>query len=477
MDGGVAGFAEVTEGAAEAALEAERAVIACVLCDVNGSECAYDRAAVTLRAESFGNRFAVSVWSAMAHVRERGYAPDSAMVAERLAELRESAAIKYLGEVAGIIIDPRGIDRYVEAVAKRAFLRVTMERVREAYEELKKPCDPVEAVNNARAVLKNIPADVDGARDDSALTGASEVIDDIIKASERGQHSGALYGVPSLDGYATRDGWEEGAIGGMYGGELHIIGGVPAAGKTALCIRAAINNARRWVTTAPGEKQRVALYFSLEMPRRNLLRRTASMELGIPSKKIKSGRLNQTEMNDLFAKANDYGTLPLYIIDTARTLEAIRARVLAESARREVGLVVVDYLQLVGMERVYRDDNRADADRVQGFKMLANDANAPVVAITAMTKAAQREAADGKVDQTAAKGSGAEYAADTTAFLIRTNPKDTRPEVEVVFAMTKCRDGEVMRPTLMFEKARGIFRSGSKNYDGPLPEDDGTDAL
>ncbi|MBZ4251948.1 DnaB-like helicase C-terminal domain-containing protein, partial [Streptococcus pneumoniae] len=81
-------------------------------------------------------------------------------------------------------------------------------------------------------------------------------------------------------------------------------------------------------------------------------------------------RLNQDEMNRLFAKANDYGTLPLYIIDTARTLEAIRARVLAESARREVGLVVVDYLQLVGMERTYRDDNRADADRVQGFKML-----------------------------------------------------------------------------------------------------------
>ncbi len=42
--------------------------------------------------------------------------------------------------------------------------------------------------------------------------------------------------------------------------------------------------------------------------------------------------------------------------------------------------------------------------------------------------------------------------------------------------MTKCRDGEVMRPTLMFEKARGVFRSGAKNYDGPLPEDDGTDA-
>lgn len=476
MDGGVSGFAEVTEGAAEAALEAERAVIACVLCDVNGSQCAYDRAAATLRAESFGNRFAVAVWSAMAHVRERGYVPDSALVAERLAELRESAAIKYLGEVAAIIVDPSNVDRYAEAVAKRAFLRATMERVREAYEELKKPCDPVEAVNNARSVLRTIPADVDGARDESAHTGALEVIDDIIKASERGLHSGALYGVPSLDGYATRDGWEEGAIGGMYGGELHIIGGVPAAGKTALCFNAAINNARRWRTDNYATAPRVALYFSLEMPRRNLLRRTAAMELGISSKKIKSGRLNEWEMKSVFAKANEYGELPLYVIDTARTLEAIRARVLAERARREVGLVVVDYLQLVGMEKTYRDDNRADADRVQGFKVLANDADAPVIAITAMTKAAQREAADGKVDQTAAKGSGAEYAADTTAFLIRTNPKDTRPEVEVVFAMTKCRDGEVMRPTLMFEKARGVFRSGAKNYDGPLPEDDGTDA-
>ena len=72
MDGGVTGFAEVTEGAAEVALEAERAVIACVLCDTNGGECAYDRAAVTLRAESFGNRFAVPARAAMAHVRESG---------------------------------------------------------------------------------------------------------------------------------------------------------------------------------------------------------------------------------------------------------------------------------------------------------------------------------------------------------------------------------------------------------------------
>jgi hypothetical protein len=92
MDGGVTGFAEVTEGAAEAALEAERAVIACVLCDVNGSECAYDRAAVTLRAESFGNRFAVTVIRSSARVACSGIASTDEMMSCRMSVAQAALA-------------------------------------------------------------------------------------------------------------------------------------------------------------------------------------------------------------------------------------------------------------------------------------------------------------------------------------------------------------------------------------------------
>lgn len=109
------------------------------------------------------------------------------------------------------------------------------------------------------------------------------------------------------------------------------------------------------------------------------------------------------------------------------------------------------------MGQRYDDGNRLDADRVQGFKTLVNEAGVPILAISAMTKDAQRGAAEGKVDSTGTKGAGAEYAADVIAFLVRANPEDTSQEPLVNFVCTKRRGGPTFQHQLTFDMRRGRF--------------------
>ena len=170
------------------------------------------------------------------------------------------------------------------------------------------------------------------------------------------------------------------------------------------------------VASSPGRR---ALYFTLEMPRKGLCRRLAAQRAGVSIQRIKRGILTADELNDLGTAAADLAELPIDFVEDCRSFEAIEARVMAERARGDIGLVVIDYLQLIDLSRATEDGARDDQRRVNGLKGLANAARVPIIAITSMTKTGQRAALDGKVDVTAGMGSGAEYAAALRAGALR----------------------------------------------------------
>lgn len=460
MDGGVTGLDEFSEATAadvsrDDTPSAERATIACVLCDPDGRWSALDRMAVMVQPEDFADRRNAAVWSAFLAARARGGIVDGATAAEELTSQGMGAAVRYLGELAALNVNPAGCEDYARRVAERSYLRAVTARVRDALDRSRKPGAPLDVVSDVRAALAAIPDGVRGARDDSMRAAAIEAMESIESAAlaaQNHQRVAASWGVLSLDGGDTDEGFVEGSLGGLFPGKLYVIGGVPAAGKTTLAWQA---------TLATGKAGGHVLVFSLEMPRVEIMKRLAGQMCGIPESRIETGALFPEEIAALAHAMNELANHPVNIINDARTLEEIRARVLAEKARGDVALVVVDYLQLVKMAARYEDGNRADEDRVQGLKNLAMEGTGvPVLAISAMTKVAQREAAEGKVTSASAKGAGAEYAADLMAFLVRSDPDDKSPTPEVIFVMTKRRGGPISNTPLRFNMPRGRFEAG-----------------
>lgn len=452
---GLDGFAEAVEvePVVDDTPSAERHALACVLCDT-GAHRALDRMAAMLSHEDFADARHALMWQAASAARAQGQRVDSAIIAEGITSMGAGGAVvRYLGTLATLIVDPSHCEDYARRVAERAYLRATETRVREALARLRKPGDPLDVVSDARTILAAIPAGVRGARDDSMQAGAVEALEEIQTAWEHlrgGRHVGARWGVLSLDGGRVGHDYIEGHLGGLFRGKLYILGGVPTAGKTTLAWQA---------TIATAKAGRRVLVFSLEMRRAELLKRLAGQMCGISEARLETGAVTVDEIRALQAALQELGHLPVNVVNDARTIEEIRARILAENARGEVSLAVVDYLQLVKMTARYEDHNRADEDRVQGFKTLAMDAGVPVIAISAMTKAAQREAALGKVDSTGTKGAGTEYAADLVAFLVRTNPDDKGDSPEVMFTITKRRGGPTGNIPLVFHKSRGTFET------------------
>ncbi len=430
---------------------AERHALACVLCDT-GTHRALDRMAGVVASEDFVDPRHALLWAAATAVRERGHHVDGATIAEEItARGAGGAAVRYLGTLATLIVDPAHCEVYARRVAERAYLRATEARVREALNRARKPGQPLDVVSDVRAILAKIPDGVRGARDDSMRAGAIEALEEIAAAwndLQAGRHVGARWGVVSLDGGHVGEDFVEGHLGGLFRGKLYILGGVPAAGKTTLAWQAVLATAR-----AGGR----VLVFSLEMRRAELLKRLAGQMCGISEARLETGAVMTHEIEALQVALDDLSRLPINVVNDARTLEEIRARVLSEKARVDVSLVVVDYLQLVRMAQTYDDGNRADEDRVQGMKNLAMDGGVPMLVISAMTKAAQIAAASGKVDSTGTKGAGAEYAADLVAFLVRTNPDDSGPSPEVMFTITKRRGGPIGNVPLVFHKGQGRF--------------------
>lgn len=459
MDG--LGVAVEVKTRTDDAIDAERALLACVLCDEDGRHCALDRAAVVVAADDFADPRRAQTWRAMLAVKERGEFVDAAAVAEELSARRESLALKHLGDVRSLAVSPAACDQHARRVAEHAYRRRFVAALRDAHAAATGAGTPLDTVSAARAVLAAAPDGVRGERDESIAAGMAAFLEEIEVAardSAAGQHAVARWGLVALDGGLDRNGgWSEGAIGGMYPGELYVLCGVPASGKTTLAMQATLATAEG-DGRAPGRK---VLYFSLEMSRASLCRRLAGQKAGVPSARIKRGVFVEGEMDALGVAAQKFGRLPIDVIETARTVEAIRARVLAERARGDVGLVVVDFLQLAQVERRQDDGYREDEDRVYALKHLANAARVPVLAISSMTKAAQRGAAGGKVDSTGTKGAGAEYAADVIAFLVRTDPEDNSGRPEVRFEMTKSRDGTPSAPVLRFDMVRGVFGGAS----------------
>lgn len=181
-------------------------------------------------------------------------------------------------------------------------------------------------------------------------------------------------------------------LGGLYPSDLLILAGRPSMGKTAFATNIAFNAAKAKLKGEKGGGANVA-FFSLEMSATQLAMRILGQETGVSSDKIRRGAIEQKHLPMFVDVAREFSKLPLFIDDTpALSIAALRSRARRLMRREGLGLIIVDYLQLLTTGGRSHSDNRVQelSEITRGLKAIAKELNVPVLALSQLSRAVEQ---------------------------------------------------------------------------------------
>ena len=206
------------------------------------------------------------------------------------------------------------------------------------------------------------------------ITTAVKVLEDtIIELEERLQMNGAPTGIPT--GFVDFDAM----TGGFQKSDLIIIAARPAMGKTALVLNLAANAAKQG---AP------VVVFSLEMSRNQLMMRLLSSEARVDSSRLRKGELSEDELNRLHVASRTIAGYPLGIDETGGiSLMELRSRCRRWQKEHGLGMIIIDYIQLMGSSSKRADSREREiAELSGGLKALAKELKVPVIALAQLNR-------------------------------------------------------------------------------------------
>lgn len=215
-------------------------------------------------------------------------------------------------------------------------------------------------------------------------------------------------------------------LGGLHPSDLLILAGRPSMGKTALATNIAFNAAKLYREQIDAHGQREVLdgakvaFFSLEMSAEQLATRILSTEAEISSHKIRTGELSNEEFARLVQVSQELSSIPLFIDDTpALTISAVRTRCRRLARQHGLGLIVVDYLQLLSGGPGIESRVQEVSAITRGLKALAKELNVPVLALSQLSRAVEQRD-DKKPQLSDLRESGSiEQDADVVLFVYR----------------------------------------------------------
>jgi replicative DNA helicase len=295
-------------------------------------------------------------------------------------------------------------------------------------------------------------------RPEASVRSIREGLREVIAEAEAARLGSGLSGVAT--GYADLDA----LLGGLQRSDLIVLGARPSMGKTSLLLNIAHNAAARMIR---GEANGAAVgVFSLEMSTAQLSQRLLSSAAGMTTQQISRGRVSDGEFTRLVGAAGDLAGLAIHIDDTpALSVNALRTRARRMKRQHGVGLIVVDYLQLMTAPGPRNDHNRVQEISAisQALKQVARELDVPVLAASQLSRSV--ESRDNKRPQLAdLRESGSiEQDADIVMFLYREDYYLSRQvgagdEVDAKAAETRDR----------LQKLRGVTELiVSKNRKGP----------
>jgi replicative DNA helicase len=363
-------------------------------------------------------------------------------------QLEEIGGASFLAALIDAVPMAVNVGHYAKIVSEKATLRRLIEKTaqisRRCYEDTE---DIDEIVDFAERSIFEIS--------DNQARKQFHPIGELIMANydkleEKQGNTSQVTGVPS--GFDDLDG----LTSGFQNSDLIIIAARPSMGKTALALNIARN--------AAYESNTPIAIFSLEMAKEQLSLRMLCAEARVDSTKIRNGRWTDEDWRDLGFAADRLALLPIFIDDSpVMTVTEIRAKARRMKMEKNIGMVVIDYLQLMRSSRTLERRDLEISDISRSLKSLAKELDIPVVALSQLNRLLEQRN-DKRPRLSDLRESGAlEQDADVVAFIYRDevyNTEETNPHrgtAEVILA--KQRNGPTGTIILSFLNAYTRFEN------------------
>ncbi len=364
----------------------------------------------------------------------------------------------YLAELTNFVPTSAHVEQYAEIVGQKALRRRLIKAAQDittmGFNETNKLQELIEEAESRlfEVSQKHIKQDITSL--ETILNESFERLDELHK--DKGKIRGVPTGFKDLDNI----------LAGLQKSDLIVLAARPSMGKTALSLNLAHN-------VAIQSKQPVLL-FSLEMSKEQLVDRLLAMESGVDAWALRTGNLTDTDFEKIGQAMGTLSEAPIYIDDSPSiTVSELRTKARREAHTRDLGLIIVDYLQLMsGGAKFGSEGNRVQeiSEISRGLKGVARELNVPVMALSQLSRSV--ESRSPQIPQLAdLRESGSiEQDADVVAFIYREdyyNPETDRRNITDIL-IKKHRNGPTGSIELYFDKERQRFRTLDTKHTQPF---------
>lgn len=419
-------------------LDAERFVLGSILMDDSN----FIGVAAVLDADDFSLEKHRRIFGRMAEIAERGDKIDRVTVANELMrynQLESCDGLSYLVSLDDGLPQIYNLDAYIRIVKDKSLLR----KIIFSSQALINRCllgeeNPEEILANAEESMLKLS----DSRSKDSLATPEQII-----SGYQGGINAFLDPSRRIKGISTGFVKLDEMTGGFREGELIILAARPAMGKTALALNIGQHIATR-------DKLPVAV-FSLEMSKESLLTRMVCAGARVDQQKFRAGYLNGDERRRLQIAASELVEAPLYIDDGAGVnLMDIHSKLRRLKMEAGLGLVIIDYLQLMSGRGRFENRNAEVSSLSRGLKLLSKELRCPFLVLSQLSRATETRQGDHKPQLSDLRESGSiEQDADMVFFVFREeyykpDREDLKGLADLIIA--KQRNGPVGKVPLVF---------------------------
>ena len=433
--------------------DAEASLLGAVLIDTDAITKIADR----ITTQDFYDQRHARIYEALVALYEKRSAIDVLTLADQLKGtgfLDMVGGPSYLTELTNYVPTASHVEQYADIVAGKALRRrliaVSHEMAELGQDESKALQELIEEAESRLFEVSQKQVKQSIVSIESILADSFERLDELHK------DKGSLRGVPT--GYRDLDNM----LAGLQKSDLFILAARPSMGKTAFVL----NLAHKIAT----EAKESVLIFSLEMGKEQLVDRLLAMESGVDAWALRTGKLTDTDFERLGEAMGTLSEAKIYIDDSPGiTVADLRTKARREAHTQKIGLIIVDYLQLMsGGSRYAGEGNRVQeiSEISRGLKGVARELDVPLIALSQLSRSVENR--NPQIPQLAdLRESGSiEQDADVVAFLYREdyyNPESERKNIMDVL-IKKHRNGPTGAIELYFDRDKQRIRSLDTNH-------------
>lgn len=385
-------------------IEAEQAILGCMLTDKDSVISAIE----VLKEDAFYREDNRAIYSAILGLYSRSEPIDIITVKAELVEngnFERVGGLEYLASLPERVPTTANVEKYIKIVDEKSMLR---KLINTSNELVALGYDETEEVDNIMDMAEKKIFDLASKKNTKGYTSIKDVlVESFSKLEELYNNKGKVSGTPT--GFIDFDN----ITSGLHDSDLIIVAARPAMGKSAFAINLAANVA---IQAGKG----VAI-FNLEMSKEQVGNRILCSEAMVDSNKVRTGLLEDDDWVKLASTLSRLSEAPIYIDDTAGiSIMEIRAKCRKLKLEKDIGLVVIDYLQLIqgsGSRNSSREQEISEISR--SLKILAKELNIPVIALSQLSRSVEKRD-DKRPMLSDLRESGAiEQDADIVIFLYR----------------------------------------------------------